>query len=128
MMKILQTFFTILGVIFFLILVGAGVFWFMVFGNNKSMPMPVTIPIQKNDTPTGSSVSASTDKHPLLNSEQEKTLTSIGIDPASLPTQISPEQEQCFITALGIEKVNAIKAGQVPDAMDIFKSRDCVGL
>lgn len=128
MFKFLHAFFTVLGVIFFLILVGAGVFWFMVLGNNKSLPMPVTLPILKNDTATDAGVSASADKHPLLNTEQEKTLTSIGIDPASLPTQISPEQEQCFITALGIEKVNAIKAGQVPDAMDIFKSRDCVGL
>ncbi len=128
MFKFLQTFFTILGVIFFLILLGAGVFWFMVFGNSKSLPIPVTLPIQKNDVPAGTNVSASNDNHPLLNTEQEKTLTSIGIDPATLPTQISPEQEQCFIAALGIEKVNAIKAGQVPDAMDIFKARDCVGL
>ncbi len=128
MFKFLQTFFTILGVIFFLLLFGAGVFWFLVFGTGKSVSMPISLPIEKSELPMEKSVSASNDKHPLLNVEQEKTLTSIGIDPATLPTHISPEQEQCFIDALGIEKVNAVKAGQAPDALDIFKARDCVGL
>ena len=39
--------------------------------------------------------------HPLLNETQEKALESVGIDPAKIPTEITPEMEECFIEKLG---------------------------
>ena len=36
----------------------------------------------------------------------------MGIDPKTVPTKISPEQEACFSTVIGAERVAEIKAGE----------------
>ncbi len=66
------------------------------------------------------------DKNPLLSDTQEKALDRLGIDPASIPTEITPEQEQCFEDALGADRVNEIKAGDAPTATDFFKAKSCI--
>lgn len=68
---------------------------------------------------------ASSYDHPLLSTEQEILLESVGVDTASLPTQISPEQEQCAIEALGAERVNQIKQGSSPSLDDYLKAQNC---
>ncbi len=66
------------------------------------------------------------DKHPLLTDSQEQMLEKIGIDPAKLPQTITPELEQCFIAKLGQERVDQIKSGQSPTAVDLFKAKSCI--
>jgi len=66
------------------------------------------------------------DKHPLLSPSQEATLEKIGIDPAKLPTTITPAMETCFTDKLGIDRVSEIKAGAEPKAIDFFKAKSCV--
>lgn len=68
---------------------------------------------------------ASSYDHPLLSTEQEIILESIGVDTQTLPTQISPAQEQCAIEALGVERVNQIKQGASPSLDDYLKAQDC---
>lgn len=63
--------------------------------------------------------------HPLLSDEQEATLESIGVDLESVPTSISPEQQQCAVDALGQERVNQIISGSAPSLTDYLKAKDC---
>ena len=74
---------------------------------------------QPGDVPVG-------DKHPLLTNEQENTLEKIGIDPAKLPTEITPEMEKCFIEKLGAERVKEIKDGLKPSVLDLFRVKSCI--
>ena len=76
---------------------------------------------------SNSNIETNNDKHPLLTNDQEATLEKFGIDPAKLPTEITPAMESCFIDKLGQDRVNEIKSGQAePGVLDFFKAKDCV--
>lgn len=81
---------------------------------------------QPSDTSQATSTSGVIDKHPLLNEQQEKTLENFSIDPAKLPTQITPQMEVCFMEKLGAERVQAIKGGEQPNVIDFFKAKSCL--
>jgi len=66
------------------------------------------------------------DKNPLLSEKQEKILETFGIDPADIPSDISPEQEKCFEDAIGEDRVAEIKAGDSPTATEFFKAKGCI--
>lgn len=66
------------------------------------------------------------DKHPLLSASQEKTLESLGINPANMPSEITPAQEKCFEDALGKERVAEIKNGSSPSIAEFFKAKGCL--
>lgn len=107
-----------------LILLIVGIAYLMANLNiSTEVPSLTITPTEKttSDTPPE-------DKHPLLNEVQEKALETIGIDPASVPSSISPEQEQCFVDALGQKRVDEIKAGAAPTPADLFTARNCVQL
>jgi hypothetical protein len=75
---------------------------------------------------TTNNAAPTTDKNPLLNADQEKTLESLGVDPAALPTTITPQMQKCFIEKLGQARVAEImKTGQ-PTAADYFAARACL--
>ena len=61
-----------------------------------------------------------------LSESQEKALKTFGIDPASVPSEITPEQEACFEAKLGEERVAEIKAGDSPTATEYFNAKDCM--
>ena len=68
------------------------------------------------------------DKHPLLDSQQEATLEKIGVDVEKLPTEITPEMEDCFRSKLGDERVNAIVSGEATaGALDFVRAGSCMG-
>lgn len=75
---------------------------------------------------SGGDGSGSVDKNPLLSPSQERTLEQFGIDPASLPSEITPEMEACFEEKLGKERTEEIKAGASPTTADFFKARSCL--
>jgi len=64
--------------------------------------------------------------HPLLTKDQEELIKSFGIDPASLPTSIPPNLEQCAVDALGADRVKQIKGGAIPTLNDYLKARQCL--
>ena len=66
------------------------------------------------------------DRNSRLSDSQEKTLETFGIDPADVPTEITAEQEACFVAKLGAERVAEIKAGDSPTATEYFKAKDCM--
>lgn len=119
MKKVLTVFFVTLGVIFF-ILILVGTYFFvtdplelrpLLFGTNETEQLEGT---------------TETDKNPLLSEEQEQALETFGIDPASVPSEITPEQEQCFEAELGEERVDEIRAGASPKPTEFFKTEHCL--
>ena len=118
MKKIFTIFFVILGVIFFiLIIIGAYLY----------IADPLNLkPLLSGAVSTVESTGEIVDKNPLLNESQEKALETFGIDPAAVPSQITPEQEACFIEKLGSARVEEIKAGDSPTATEFFTARDCI--
>ncbi len=63
--------------------------------------------------------------HPLLSSEQEVMLESIGIDTTTIPTEITAAQEQCAVDALGQTRVQEILNGDAPTISDFVKTQNC---
>lgn len=61
-----------------------------------------------------------------LSSEQTAVLETVGIDPSTLPTSISPAQEACFIEQLGADRVEAIMDGAAPTPLEIWQARECL--
>jgi hypothetical protein len=64
--------------------------------------------------------------NPLIPDEQEKALHEMGVDVASLPTEITPEMSACFIDKLGEARAMEIVDGATPSAIDFFKAKDCL--
>ena len=135
MKKFLNIFFVTLGVIFFALILISGFLFLSNYLDAKKTPLlseteqiesvgegeSDVAPIS-DDEPVGDN----TDKHPLLNESQEAVLETFGIDPADVPNEITPEQEACFVEALGAERVEEIKAGELPNAIDFFKAGGCI--
>ena len=119
MKKILNVFFVILGVIFFVIIL-IGLYLFVVDPYNiKPILFGSDVAVTENSSPQ-------VDKNPVLNESQEKALETFGIDPATVPASITPEQEACFVEILGQVRVDEIKAGGTPTATEFFKARGCL--
>lgn len=115
-LKVLNIFFVALGIIFSFVIV-AGVYLYVADPFNLKTVF-INKPVVSPATPT--------DAHPLLNNSQERALETVGIDPASVPTQITKEQEACFMDKIGADRVSEIKTGSAPTAMEVFKARDCI--
>jgi hypothetical protein len=128
MKRIIIGFFATLGVIFFILIV-LGVYLFITDPYNIK---PLFFSAQTSSENENQTVATSTqstisaDKNPLLSDTQEKALEKVGVNPETLPTQITPEQEACFIEIIGVERVNQIKAGGLPTASEFFKARSCL--
>jgi len=119
MKKFLNVLFVILGVIFFvLILIGS----YLVIAD----PYNIKPLLFGSDTSATEGSTSQVDKNPILNEKQEKALDTFGIDPASIPSEISPEQEACFVGILGQARVDEIKAGDSPTATETFKAKGCL--
>jgi hypothetical protein len=115
--------------------------------NNSAVPIPdVAVVVSDStiaDSESESQVSAETPQEVVaaeegeeipvtmseglpLSSAQQAALEFVGIDPATLPTTITPEQENCFIEAIGAARVEEIKAGAAPTPLEIFAGRGCL--
>lgn len=120
MKNALNIFFVTLGVIFFiLILIGLYVYFADPF-NLK----PLLFDGGGGGAPSASESAG--DRNPALSPSQEAALDSIGVDPASVPSSITPEQEECFVEVLGAARVEEIKSGDTPTAIEFFRARECL--
>lgn len=63
--------------------------------------------------------------HPLLNTEQELLLESVGIDLKDVPTNVTPAQEECSKKILGEKRVAEIKAGSAPSITEALQVQSC---
>lgn len=129
MKRFLTFFFVTLGVIFFILILLAAYFYItdpwnlkpLLFGSQSTVTTVV-------DGEGGAEVrEPARDANPMLNEQQEAALETVGIDPAGLPSEITPAQEACFVERLGAERVEEIKAGDTPTAMEFFSARSCLG-
>lgn len=118
-MKKLVIILIILLSLLLIILIGGGIYAYITL-------KPFLISSADSNQNSNSSVTEVIDKHPLLTPSQESTLEKIGIDPAKLPTTITPAMEACFIDKLGTSRVEQIKAGEAPNAIDLFKAKSCI--
>jgi len=64
--------------------------------------------------------------HPLLSTDQENQLRSVGLDPAKLPTELTPEQASCLQGKLGTERSAEILKGSSPSTSEILKAASCL--
>ena len=137
MKRILTYFFVTLGVIFFCLILFS--VWFYIADplNLKPIYQMLTaesVPeVQQVDAEVASDgeqpvADVVVDKNPALNAEQEQALDTVGVDPASLPTTITPTQQECFIEVLGQARVDEIVAGDTPTATEFFHARGCLEL
>jgi len=130
-LKILNYFFTTLGIIFFIILLLATYLFFADPFNLKPLFSSFGVsPGTVMEAVTGDKKAPATenieDKNPLLNAEQEKILESVGIDPEALPTEVTPELEDCLVEKVGEQRAAEIAKGAEPTAMDILKASACL--
>lgn len=122
MKKFLQVLFITLGVIFSLLLaVGAYLYVADPYGLK---PIIKSLKGESSSTASPASSSAS-NKNPILTAEQAQALKAAGIDPATLPSTITPEMEKCFFAQLGATRANEIKGGAQPTMSDYFTARSC---
>ena len=112
-----------LGVIFFILIIAGGYFYVADPYEIKPLIKILTGQPAPEKKLTGDKTS---DKNPILSPTQERALEKIGIDPAALPSKITPVMEQCFYAKLGDKRANEIKAGAEPTAADYFAARSCL--
>lgn len=130
MKRFLTFFFVTLGVIFFLLILVAAYFYItdpwnlkpLLFGSESTATT-----VADEEGGTTAVREPARDANPMLNEQQEAALETVGINPADLPSEITPAQEACFVERLGAERVEEIKAGDSPTAMEIISARSCVG-
>jgi hypothetical protein len=128
MKKLLTYFFCTLGVIFFAMLCTLAYLWFADPFNLRPLitsfiadePVIPTL-VEETTIPTA----PVQDKNTLLSPVQETALEKIGIDPAKLPSEITPEMKTCFTTKLGATRVAEIVNGDAPSPLEAFQTRDC---
>src|SRR5680860_77880 len=120
-LKILNVFFVFLGVIFFLIIVALSYLWIADPFNIKPMFM-------RTEDSIGNEYedSANIDAHPLLNDSQELILKLAGINPASLPREITPELEACVVDKIGEARTREIVAGATPSVSEVIQAQTCL--
>lgn len=61
-----------------------------------------------------------------LSNAQVEALISLGISPDAVPSSITIEQENCFIGVLGEARVEEIKAGAVPNTLELVRAKTCI--
>ncbi len=118
----LNIFFVSLGAIFFLILIVLG---YLFVSDSFGMRTLLT------NAPSSYSEAAGTtggtvDKNPLLSAPQERALEAMGMNPAALPSAITPTMIACFEVKLGAERALQIKNGDSPTAKDFLKAQSCL--
>ncbi len=132
MRTFISWFFYILGVIFFiLILIGGYLYVADPLGLRSFAPLVTGGVTQKagsvsESTKTPESPAPTTDAHPYLSEKQEAVLETVGINPAALPTSVTPTQQTCLIQAVGEARANEIKNGALPTPMEILKAKSCL--
>jgi len=128
--KIVRGFFITLGVIFFILLI---VLAYVIIADPFNLrplytlltsPAPITATSTPQVTTNTNTVTKIT--NPLLSPAQEQALQKIGVDPAKLPTTITPQMEACFARTLGQTRTDEIKNGSAPTAGDFFTARSCL--
>ena len=126
MKKFITIFFVTLGVLFFVLILLVGLFVAIdPFGLRPVVSGVLQNAVTTEREEAGEHTETGVDKNPMLTESQENALQSYGVDPSTLPTSITAEQEVCFESALGAERVAEIKAGGMPTPVEFYKAKEC---
>ena len=127
LLTILNRFFVLLGIIFLALLLTLLYLWLADPFNIKPLLGDNFSPGTALKTITGQNQIKidNIDKNPLLNEEQEAQVEALGIDPATLPTEITPALEACLVEKLGAKRSQEIVQGSEPTTADFVKARVC---
>jgi len=123
-MKVIKAILIFFGILFLIEVIA--ILCFVIFDPLNLKPMLFPESKNLNGTKSDVTTSAQGGDHPLLTEDQEKTLKTFGINPANLPTEITPQMQSCFEAKLGSGRMNEIKQGSEPSIADFFKARDCL--
>jgi len=64
--------------------------------------------------------------HPLLDEEQEQQLIDSGVDITKLPTEVTPEQEECVMGKISPERIQEIINGAEPTPLELIQVLPCL--
>jgi hypothetical protein len=117
MMRALQIFFTVLGVIFFAIILFAAYFAYT-SGIDPRVLFTSSRQVMEGGT--------SKDAHPYLSASQEASLRAVGINPAAVPTSLTDTQKACLLGIVGEARAAEIIGGATPTAAEFFKAQGCL--
>lgn len=120
--EILKYFFVTLGVIFFFIIIAVSAFIIIDPFNLR----PLFFALFSSSTQNTSTPAQKSDKNPMINEDQEKLLESIGVDVEALPSEITPQMQECFVKTLGEQRANEIANGDSPTLVDALKAKECL--
>jgi hypothetical protein len=98
-------------------------------GAPAAPPVTEALPTTENAPATPSANVAPADpndRNPALNADQEAALQAIGVDPATLPSELTAEQEACMREAVGADRAAEIEAGISPTAFEFLKASRCL--
>ena len=131
--KILTQIFVALGIIFLILIIGAGYMFVadplgMKLNSIGEKSYSTQSTNDSADTSSGTNNSGAQAESTgfTLTASQKSTLQTFGIDPNSLPSTLSAEQVACFEARLGVSRVAEIKAGASPGMAEFFKARSCI--
>ena len=131
--QFVSTFFVTLGIIFIVVLALLAYFVIadplelrpLIFGESESR---IEEPAPRESELSGTVVSREENATEFtLSASQRDALSGYGIDPASIPTVISPLQVLCFEEKLGVVRVGEIRNGAVPSTFEFFEMKTCLG-
>lgn len=133
-MKWIYRFFVVLGVIFFLILIGLGYFIIADPLNIRPVVMSLYNSSEEATSTDAKTINGSEEiggdvsggNTGAMNDSQAQALQLVGISPEAVPAQFTPEQIKCFVGVLGQKRVDDIKAGDTPTAAEFYQAKDCV--
>lgn len=117
MKKFLNTFFVILGVIFFMLII-FGVYLYI------TDPWGLKPLLELRNGTSGNASSTGTTKSGL-SEEQKAALRKIGIDPSTVPTSFTPAQEACVTSKIGAKRTAEIKNGGTPSMSEYSAAKAC---
>lgn len=126
-LKIIWSTFAVIGLV---VVAGAAYLWFVDPLNLKPVLFPpapaaatTSVPTTTTQVPTnGGKLPA----QPQLTPQQQTAANSLGLDPNAVATLLNPTTEACAVAALGKARVDEIKAGAAPTAVDIYAARSCL--
>ncbi len=126
--RIVRIFFYTLGVIFFLLICGGVYVWSTDSFGLRSLVQTLIRDVSEIATEVRDRVEekATADKHPSLNAVEERALEAVGIDPNKIPAELTPEQEACFAEKFDAARVAEIKAGAVPNTIEMVRAKACL--
>lgn len=124
--RLVRNFFVVMGIAA-TIAMGAGVRLYFT-DRPRAQPLIDALSAVRNSVPPGSVTlpEVTPDTITQLGPTLEQMLQNVGIDIASMPAASLPDLVACLNQNVGTDRVNEIRAGVLPSAVDFLNARACL--